>query len=944
MPRSLWLGKITRRLFGVFLLFALAPTAVLTVVTLDYVSEREELQASQLQDEQAAMLADTLLGRLVVLTGQLNHFSKVEALGLEAGGDVVALLGGNRFRVLPWSALEGATGVRSREDAARRLRAGELILARVGWDGELAQPYILRAMDIGATEPRLVGALVSERIAIGDSDSRDLRNTSCIYDERAQLLFYTDARVCREFAGLDAYENSHRGTATALADGSEYMAGFRSLYLASLYGAHNWRVVVARPTELMLADTAAFRRQFLGLAGLVILSISLLSIYLIRRQMNPLGEIMAGIQRVTGKDYDTPVQVQSGDEFEDMAAAFNTMSARVSYQLLMQESMSGIDQLILSRIKKEDIIKIVLEKTPAVLPADYIAMILLEKGEQRGEIYRLSDSFAGELQSTDVVIGALQLEELALTGHVLIDGSGAELPNYILNSNIPPGCSFELLPIKLDGAVIALILLGHRQAPSIDLDHITLANNYADRIAVALANAEWEDRLFHQAHYDALTGLPNRMAFLDRLEQSVSRTARQGGNLGIMFVDLDNFKLVNDTLGHPVGDRYIKAIADRFKECLRADDTVSRLGGDEFVITAVGGADHDLTVASISRVADRILEAASEPVIIDGHELRGSASIGIAIYPKDGEQPDALLRNADTAMYHAKGLGRGTFQFYSSELNAELLELMRLSNDIRSALEKDEFELFFQPKVDTFSHEITGAEALIRWNHPERGMIRPDQFIEAAEGLGLISAIGDWTLEHTCRQLRTWRDQAMMPPRIAINISAAQLRQTDMYAQVRSALKRHGLPGDDLELEITENLLVQDMDSAVDVLEQIRSLGVKVSMDDYGTGYSSLAYMKELPVDTLKIDRCFIEKLDSDAADRAIVNSTIVLARHLGMKVLAEGVETESQLQALQAFGCDEIQGYYFSQPLREREFRQLLVEDRALVGTDALSQQTAPA
>ncbi len=939
MRESPWLSKITRRLFGVFLLFALIPTALLAGLTLNYVSERAELQAGQLQDEQAAMLVDTLLGRLVVLTEQLNHFADAKAREFEAGGDAIALPGGNRLHVFPWSALEVASGMRSREDAGQRLREGKLILARVGWEGEGSQVYILRAIGNGVAQPNLVGALVTESIAIGDSDSRDLRNTNCIYDERAQALFYSDPEVCQAFAGLDAYQKSQRGIAIAHAGDREYTAGFRSVYLGSLYGAHNWRAVVARPSAQLMADTMAFRRQFLGFAALGILSISLASIYLIRRQMSPLGEIMAGIQRVTGKDYDTPVRVQSGDEFEEMATAFNVMSARVSHQLLMQESMSGIDQMILSRIKKEDIVKIVLEKTPAVLPADYLAMVLLEKGEQRGEIYRLSDSFAGDLQSTEVTIGPLQLEELAVTGHVLIDGSDGELPHYILDSNIPRDCSFELLPIKLEGAVIALIMLGHRQPPLIDVDHITLANNYADRIAVALANAEWETRLFHQAHYDALTGLPNRMAFLDRLDQSVNRVARQGGNLGIMFVDLDNFKLVNDTLGHPVGDRYIKVIAERFKECLRADDTVSRLGGDEFVITAMGGADHDLTVASISRMADRILGAASEPIMIDGHELRGSASIGIAIYPKDGDDPEALLRNADTAMYHAKGLGRGIFQFYSSELNEELQELMRLSNDIRSALEKNEFELYFQPKVDTFSHEITGAEALIRWNHPKRGMIRPDLFIGAAEGLGLITAIGDWTLEQACRQLRTWRDHAMMPPRIAINVSAAQLRQTDMYTQVRSALKRYGLPGDDLELEITENLLVEDMDSAVTVLEQIRSLGVKVSMDDYGTGYSSLSYMKELPVDTLKIDRCFIENISTDGADRAIINSTIVLARHLGMKVLAEGVETETQLQALKAFGCDEIQGYYFSEPLQEREFRSLLIEDRMLLGANAVAE-----
>jgi diguanylate cyclase (GGDEF)-like protein len=939
MSNAPWSSKITRRLFGVFLLLALVPTVVLTALTLGDVNQRAQLEAKQLLDEQAAAQVDSLLNRLAVLTEQLNDFVEAQAREVEPGAESEAQPGGVRFRVFPWSALEDAAGMRPGIDVAQRLRDDKPTLARIGRNADSSRVYLLRASKNGGIETKLVGAPVTENVVVGATDSSDVGITRCIFDERGRLLFHSDPELCREFTGLDAHEKNHPGTGSLQLRRRDYLADSRPVYLESRYGAHNWQAVVARPSALMHADAVSFQRRFLWLAALSIVSISLVGIYLIRRHMIPLEEIMAGIQRVASKDYDTPVRVNSGDEFEDMAEAFNTMSACVSHQLLTQKSMSDIDQLILSRVKKEDIIKIVLEKTPAVLPTDYIAMILLESGEQRGQVYRLSDSFAGELQSTNVNPGVMQLEELAMTGHVLIDGSIGELPAYILDSMIPPECNFELLPIMHDRAVIAMIILGHRTPPVLDVDHISLAHHYADRIAVALANAEWESRLFNQAHYDALTGLPNRMAFLDRLNQSVSRVSRQGGNMGIMFVDLDNFKLVNDTLGHPVGDRYIKAISERFKDCLRAEDTLSRLGGDEFVVTAVGGADHDLTVASISGVADRLLEAASEPVIIDGHELRGSVSIGIAIYPKDGEDSESLLRNADTAMYHAKGLGRGMFQFYSSELNTELLELMRLSTEIRTALEKDEFELFFQPKVDAFSHEVTGAEALIRWNHPERGLIAPGGFIGAAESLGLTAAIGEWTLEHVCRQLRAWRDEAVTPPRIAINVSAAQLRQTDLCAQVQAALQRHGLPGSDLELEITEKLLVQNTDAAVTLLERLGSFGVKISMDDYGSDHSSLAYIKELSVDTLKIDRGFINNLENDAADRAIVNSTIVLARHLGMKVLAEGVETKGQLQALQAFSCDEIQGYYFSQPLCERDFRKLLVEDRALEGSDSRTQ-----
>lgn len=936
MSTPLRFGRINRRLFAIFLMFALLPTAVLTFTALRYISDKSIAQVEQIQDEQAAMTVDTLLGRFAVLAEQLRHFTGAEANETTPGSGQTTEIGGNQFQVFPPVVLDGASGMRSRKDAAERLARGQMVLARFGWDGAPNQTFLLRAIDPAAENSPLAAALVTSEIVLGDSDSRDLRDTICIFDERLRPLFSTNTNVCDGFSSLKVFGEENRGVAAATVGDMGYRAGFRSLFLGSLYGAHNWQVVVARPDLEIFADAREFQQRFFALAILVILSISLISMLLIRRQMTPLEEIMAGIERVGEKNYDTPVDVHSGDEFEDLAHALNTMSSRVSHHLLTQSSMSEIDQLILSRIKKEDIIKIVLEKTPRVLAADHIAMLCFERGESQGEMFRLSESFGGELMRSEIHADPGQLQELGMTGHLLLDGTVTAVPEFILASNIPRHSTFELLPILLDNALIALVVLAHAKAPTLEPEHLALARSYADRIAVALANAEWEEKLFRQAHFDSLTGLPNRPAFLDRLQQSVTRMSRQGGNLGILFVDLDNFKLVNDSLGHPVGDKYIQTIAERFKECMRADDTVSRLGGDEFVITAQGSDNHDLTVASISRVADRILEAAAEPIVIDGHELRGSASIGIAIYPKDGEDPEALIRNADTAMYHAKNLGRGIFQFYSSELNEELMELMRLSTDIRSALENDEFELHYQPKVDTFSHEITGAEALLRWNHPTRGMIRPDVFITAAEGLGLITAIGDWTLHAACRQVRKWMDSAMTPPRIAINVSAAQLRQSDIYRQVRTNLKRYGLPGSALELEITENLLVQDMDSAIAVLEELRSLGVKISIDDYGTGYSSLAYMKELPVDMLKIDRAFIDKLDSDSADRAIVNSTIVLARHLGMKVLAEGVETQAQLSALQAFGCDEIQGYFFSRPLPAEDFRSMLAEDRALQGMDA--------
>ncbi|MEM0954880.1 MAG: EAL domain-containing protein [Pseudomonadota bacterium] len=656
---------------------------------------------------------------------------------------------------------------------------------------------------------------------------------------------------------------------------------------------------------------------------------------LLHQQLGPLDRIVEGLQQVTRLDVDTRISVPSGSALAPVADAFNAMAERLHEQMQAQASMADIDQLVLSRVKKEDIVRVVLEKTHRVLPADYIAMALLDGGAGRADVFRLAEGFAGELLVTDVRMTDSELAELHDTGHALIDTVCGTLPTYLAASHFPQDCSYELLPILHEGDVAALILIGHRHSPALNCEHMSLATSYASHISVALANAQWEQKLFRQAHYDALTGLPNRLAFLDRLQQSVVRSAREAGTLGIMFVDLDNFKLVNDSLGHAVGDEYIKAIAERFKACLRADDSVSRLGGDEFVITAMGAGDHDLTVASVSQIAGRILAAASESVSIQGHELRCSASIGIAIYPRDGDDPETLLRSADTAMYHAKNLGKSTFQFYSSDLNEELVELMELSTDIRNALEQDQFELYYQPKLDGFSGEISGAEALLRWNHPQRGFVQPEVFIPAAESLGLITDIGEWTLSAACRQLRSWRDAGIEPPRLAINMSSAQLAQPDIFERVRDTLAVFELSGTDLELEITEHLLMEDVDTAMVVLQNMRSLGVRISIDDYGTGFSSLAHMKQLPVDTLNIDRQFIDGLASDLADRAIVNSTIVLARHLGMNVLAEGVETAAQLEALRAFGCNEVQGFFYSRPLSTADFSALLSAGEKLEGAD---------
>ncbi len=925
-------GKITRRLFSIFLVFALIPTIALTVIALRYIDTTAQEQVTRALNDEASSLSNLLLGRLNFISDQLALYANQTSLDDPDPQQLVSLSEGAtellRLNVYRSGFLEDAGATNSPQELREHLAAGRALLVRSPGSVPGTQTIsLVRALNPGKLGAGMARAVITQIQALGEPDQRNLKQEICVYDERSQPVFDTDPELCQAFADAGVVPSGHRAS-TSLAVGSEdYYASFRQVFLSASYRAANWQLAVIQSRAGLFQASEEFRKFILAVAILVIFSISLASIYLIRRQMSPLSVIMQGIQRVTQKDYSQAVEISSGDEFEDMADAFNTMSSRVSHQLVTMASMSDIDQLILSRVKKEDILQIVLEKTRDVLPCDGISMLLLDKGgaEDEARVYRLAEGFHGELQTEEVTLDAEQTRHALAEDYFFVDGASADLPDYLSADARPAGNAFQVLPIRQDQQLIALIILGFAQMPSPEDDDITLALNYVDRIAVALANAEWEDRLFRQAHYDSLTGLPNRLAFLDRLGQNISRAQREKQTFGVLFIDLDNFKLVNDSLGHPVGDQFIKIISERFSACLRADDTVSRLGGDEFVITAMGSSSHALTVAAVNQVANRILQAALEPLGVVGHEIRSSASIGIALYPKDGEDPETLLKNADTAMYHAKSLGRGKFQFYASELNEQLMELMHLSTDLRTALDREQFELYYQPKVDVASRQIVGAEALVRWNHPERGLVAPGSFIAAAESLGLISTLGDWTLEAACKQLRAWRDAGIEPVRVSVNVSALQLQHDKVFEKVESLLAAYDLAGEDLELEITENVLVADMEATVEVLEQVRTLGVTVSIDDYGTGYSSLSYMKQLPVDALKIDRCFIIDICTDRADQAIVNSTIVLANSLGMNVIAEGVEEADQVALLQSYGCSLIQGFYFSKPLQEANFTALL-------------------
>jgi diguanylate cyclase (GGDEF)-like protein/PAS domain S-box-containing protein len=426
-----------------------------------------------------------------------------------------------------------------------------------------------------------------------------------------------------------------------------------------------------------------------------------------------------------------------------------------------------------------------------------------------------------------------------------------------------------------------------------------------------------EERIHRLAHHDALTGLFNRFSLQERLEQALLSANRENRQIAVMFIDMDRFKIINDTLGHHVGDALLIEVARRLQGSVRESDIVARFGGDEFVVVLTG---IEAGMTAGAAIAGKIVQLLGEPYRTGDHELHSSPSIGISIYPDDGDSAELLMKNADTAMYHAKAEGRNNYQFFTAAMNEAASRRLRMEGDLRTALSEGQFELHYQPQMRTTDTRLSGLEALVRWRHPEQGLVPPMDFIPLAEETGQIEELGIWVLDEACRQMAAWREQGIGPVRVAVNISARQLNSPMLVAQVRDALARHRIAADELELEVTESAAMNDPEHAIRQLNELRQLGLRLAIDDFGTGYSSLSYLKRLPIQILKLDRGFVRDIETDENDAAISAATIALAHVLGLQVVAEGVETEAQRTFLARHGCDFLQGYLFSKPLPAAE------------------------
>jgi diguanylate cyclase (GGDEF)-like protein/PAS domain S-box-containing protein len=544
--------------------------------------------------------------------------------------------------------------------------------------------------------------------------------------------------------------------------------------------------------------------------------------------------------------------------------------------------------------------------------------------EHAGDVIEITDAesrFEYVNSAFERVSGYQRAEAIGQTPLSLLMSDRSEEPHYrAVQSAIASGKVWHgtLTGRRKDGSVYQqeATISPVRNAEGEITHYVAVKRDITERL-------QHQARIWHLAHHDALTDLPNRVLFQDRLQQAVAHARRTGLLLAILLIDLDNFKDVNDSLGHEFGDHLLKAVTARLRNCTRESDTVARLGGDEFAVIQT---DLDRS-ESAARLAEKILERLSAPFSLEDQEIHISASIGVTICPLDQDDPHQIVKNADMAMYRAKNTGRANYQFYKEDMNLAVRARKALERDLRKALANGDLDLFYQPQMDARRDVIIGAEALLRWPHPDRGLIPPAEFVPIAEECGLIVPIGDWVLETACRQNKMWRDLGLPPVRVAVNLSAVQFLYRDLMASVVRALETSGLDHASLELEITEGILMRETEMTISTLRRLAELNIHIAVDDFGTGYSSMAYLKLFPVNKIKIDRAFVKEVTSDRGDAAIVNAVIGLAHGLGLSVAAEGVETFAQALYLRAQGCDELQGYYFGRPMPAGAFQQRLAE-----------------
>lgn len=920
-------SRFGRRVFALFFVAALIPVGLSALVSYTQVGKALGKQSiEEMRDDarsygmlliEKLSLADAILGGLADQNGK-------ESLGFAMNSElrqwfvsVSPVAGGEVQDRLPRDTYHNSALL---EDIEPDRSAVFLAMNRQG----TGRVFLVRASGHKRAGAEYIIAELNPKYLWGDASSFPELIDFCVVSDAGPVLNCSQpvpANFLNQLGQLPQQSAMH--TLEWQANGDAFVGLGWHLFVNSRFTGDNWIVLAFQPQRAAFAALAGFNSLYLKVALLALVMVAFLSSVQIRRSLSPLQSLLAGTRRIALRDFSSPIKVKSGDEFEDLADSMNNMSERLRSQFHALGALSRVDRMILSCNGFAPVIDAILQDIREVVPCDSV---------MAGIIDRDADDFI------QLIVPAVSSSGKAAPGRVDFAASEKQYLREIENHGVATVSELRIkavcplfeggavkvciFPIMRGNDAAGFIALGYGDTDLPDKSQLQPAVDFADRIAVAIAAAEHEEQLHKQANYDELTGLPNRQLFFDRLSQELSYARRDNRLSALMFIDLDNFKRLNDSLGHSAGDELLRVASERLKKCVRDADTVARLGGDEFTVIISGIP----SVTTASSIADLILDQFSRPFLIGKLEHLVTASIGITLFPDDGMGAEKLLKNADTAMYRAKADGRARKAFYEDSMYQAAMRRLEIEAELRAAVEAgNEFLLQFQPQVNLATGKLSGAEALVRWQSPVRGLVPPDEFISVAEDCGAIHDLGLWVLRQAAEQFMSWKKAGFEPVKICVNASTRQFERDTFASHVRTILLESGLHPHELELEITESLLIDNRASTMKNMSELQRMGIRIAIDDFGTGYSSLSYLRKFQFDTLKIDRAFVNGLPESRELSGITNAIVQMAHALGKNVVAEGIERLQELAYLKAIGCDEVQGYYLARPLDADAFEDFM-------------------
>lgn len=817
---------------------------------------------------------------------------------------------------------DGETTLRPNPAQSLALEAGQTILMPVTLDGQLTGTFLVRPVSAAGVGKlayfemapdwlwKDVKDLPGANVVVIDADGKVLHSPSAVAAD-VNHMFAEHITLLGERGG--SIDNlSWQGSGTAWHGILKHVPLVDERVTSVPWGVVTYTEVT--PFFTRTQDVWAI----LPLALVVLLACALLGArYLAGGWLAALSELRVGLPGLQARRFES-LPLKGKDEPRSLIEAFNRSAGSLREQFHALETLGEIDKLLLGSAELEQVLEGILSRVQSVTRCLCVGITLRDADAPgRGRVFLAANGHTG-LPVTRVELDDDMLTTLISESRGLTIARCEELRHSFLKPLKDIGAEFFWVwPVNVSERVEAILAVGYREPPAADPHLARSGSQFAERLAVALSKSARDERLYRQAHYDPLTSLPNRILFRDRLAQEVANATAGLSRGALLYIDLDHFKRVNDSVGHSAGDQLLTIVAQRLRSCVKDGDTVARLAGDEFTVILRNVTDPNAARA----VGERIIESLQLPVNIGGRDHLVCASIGITLFPDDGSAIDDVMRNADTAMYRAKDLGRGCTMFFDPQMNSKAGA--PTETGLHRALRRREFSLFYQPQFTVGDGALAGVEALIRWQTACDGMRQPGEFIPAAEESGLIIDIGGWVLDAACAQLAGWRDQNIAPPRMALNVSAQQLKHAEFPRLVRRALDKYGLEPELLELELTESVFADE--AAGTTLEKLHQLGVHLALDDFGTGYSSLSYLRQYPIGTVKIDRTFLEEVPQNPASATLVETIIVMAHALSKRVVAEGIETADQLEFLRERRCDVAQGFYLARPLSSQVVTELL-------------------